>query len=67
MASEARAEVTRELGPELRDLSLRDLEPRRMVRKHLLEPADLDDLDAPARGNGRAAGRGTPAYDEDVT
>ena len=43
MASEARNEVTKELGPELS--SLGDLNPRSLVRKHLLEPVDLDDLD----------------------
>jgi sec-independent protein translocase protein TatB len=45
MASEARDEVTRELGPELKDLNLSDLDPRQLVRKHLLEPINLDDLD----------------------
>jgi sec-independent protein translocase protein TatB len=45
MASEARDEVTRELGPELKDLDLADLDPRQLVRKHLLEPINLDDLD----------------------
>jgi sec-independent protein translocase protein TatB len=43
MASDARNEVTKELGPELS--SLGDLNPRSLVRKHLLEPVDLDDLD----------------------
>ena len=43
MASEARDEVTKELGPELS--SLGDLNPRGLIRKHLLEPVDLDDLD----------------------
>jgi sec-independent protein translocase protein TatB len=45
IASEARDEVTRELGPELKDLDLADLDPRQLVRKHLLEPINLDDLD----------------------
>ncbi len=81
MATDARAEVTKELGPELS--SLGDLNPRGLVRKHLLEPMDLDDLDdigrsgtkpADGRGPGRAVGStGTdgpapaPRYDEDVT
>jgi sec-independent protein translocase protein TatB len=42
LASDARNEVTKELGPELS--SLGDLNPRSLVRKHLLEPVDLDDL-----------------------
>jgi sec-independent protein translocase protein TatB len=43
MANEARTEVTRELGPELEGLDLRDLNPRSLVRKHLLDPLDDDD------------------------
>jgi sec-independent protein translocase protein TatB len=45
MANEARTEVTRELGPELDGLDLRDLNPRALVRKHLLDPLDDDDDD----------------------
>ena len=79
MANDARAEVTRELGPELGDLSVRDLDPRTMVRKHLLDPLELDD-DEPApkiRGRGPAdvsppppGGTSQPApppYDPDAT
>jgi sec-independent protein translocase protein TatB len=78
MANDARDEVTRELGPEFSDLSVRDLDPRTMVRKHLLDPLELDDDDEPkARGRGpgevpRAeSGRTSPAtpppYDPDAT
>ena len=45
LADDARAEVSKELGPEFGDVSLRDLNPRTMVRKHLLDPIDLDALD----------------------
>ena len=45
MANNARDEVTKELGPEFSNLDLADLTPRGLVRKHLLEPIDLDDLD----------------------
>ena len=54
MASDAKAEVSRELGPELQDISMTDLNPRSLVRKHLLDPLDLDDLD----GAGRSSDRG---------
>lgn len=82
MAGEARSEVRRELGPEFDDISLRDLNPRSMVRKHLLDPVDLDSLDddrdnsrprrqkpADRRGPGRAqsAGASPPPYDADAT
>jgi sec-independent protein translocase protein TatB len=45
MANDAKTEVSRELGPELQDISMADLNPRSLVRKHLLEPVDLDDRD----------------------
>ena len=48
MASDAKAEVSRELGPELQDLSMADLNPRSLVRKHLLDPLDLDDIETPS-------------------
>ena len=81
MASDARDEVTKELGPELS--SLGDLNPRSLVRKHILEPIDLDDLDElgednpmrrttpktdrPATATGTDGPAATPRYDEDVT
>ena len=43
MANDAKTEVSRELGPELQDISMADLNPRSLVRRHLLEPVDLDD------------------------
>ena len=77
MATEARAEVTRELGPEMKDLSLTDLNPRSLVRKHLLDPIDIEDLDdvgskpaarrGPGEQPGSAAPGAPPPYDEDAT
>ena len=43
MAERARADVTRELGPEFEDIGLADLNPRRFVSRHLLD----DELDDP--------------------
>lgn len=60
MANDARSEVRRELGPEFDDISLRDLNPRSMVRKHLLEPVDLDSLDADGRDRSKPADRRGP-------
>ena len=81
MASDARTEVTKELGPELS--SLGDMNPRSLIRKHLLEPVDLDDLDnlgednpvrrtspapdRPASATGTDGPAAAPRYDEDVT
>jgi sec-independent protein translocase protein TatB len=36
-ANEARDELREELGPEYADLSLRDLDPRSIVKKHIIE------------------------------
>ena len=76
MASSARADVRRELGPEFEDMSLTDLNPRNLVRKHLLDPIDIDSLDlglddkpAARRGPGEPKPPSTsPApYDPDTT
>jgi sec-independent protein translocase protein TatB len=75
MANDARADVRRELGPEFGDLSLRDLNPRSVVRKHLLDPVDLDPLDddgprrrSPARRtDAGGAPSAPPPYDPDTT
>jgi sec-independent protein translocase protein TatB len=79
MATSAREDVRRELGPELQDISLQDLNPRALVRKHLLDGLDLDsDIDddeprnRPSR-NGRTGEAGAtdaqvpPPYDADAT
>jgi sec-independent protein translocase protein TatB len=70
MAGDARSEVTRELGPELEGLNLRELNPRSLMRKHLL---DGDDDDKPTSRTEQ--GRSTPEtpssidapYDPDTT
>lgn len=77
VANEARADVRRELGPEFDDLSLRDLNPRTMVRKHLLDPIDLDSLedraprskraDRPGPGEPPESPASPPPYDPDTT
>jgi sec-independent protein translocase protein TatB len=43
MANSARDDLREGLGPEFADFDVADLNPRRFVRKHLLE--DLDDFD----------------------
>ena len=77
MARDARAEVTRELGPEMKDLNLNQLTPRGMLKKHLLDPAEMDDLDDVGRKPAARSGPGErpsstapaapPRYDEDAT
>ncbi|MDQ1620579.1 MAG: sec-independent protein translocase protein TatB [Actinomycetota bacterium] len=46
LANDAKSEVTRELGPDLDGLGLRELNPRALVRKHVLEGLDRDPSEA---------------------
>jgi sec-independent protein translocase protein TatB len=65
MANNARDQMADELGPEFRDLDLRDLNPRTLVQKHILDPIDDDDDVPPGH---RPLRRGEPApYDQDAT
>jgi sec-independent protein translocase protein TatB len=75
MANDARSEVRRELGPELDGLNLRELNPRSLVRKHVLDGLGMDD-DASTGTNGSADGSAKSAksvkpaetpYDPDTT
>jgi sec-independent protein translocase protein TatB len=57
MANDARAEVTKELGPEIESLGLRDINPRALVKKHVIDGLGLEDDDddeTPRRVNGSA-------------
>lgn len=59
MANDARTEVTKELGPDLDGLDLRELNPRALVKKHVLDGFELDldddEDDAPRRGSANGA------------
>jgi sec-independent protein translocase protein TatB len=68
MANSARDDLRNELGPEFADLELRDLDPREIVRKHILEAMDEED-DAPPRREGhRPLAEGElPPYDAEAT
>jgi sec-independent protein translocase protein TatB len=80
MANTARDDVRRELGPELQGISLEDLNPRSALRKHVLDPLEVDgDLDVssdlssaddrPARVRKTTETRpsSAPPYDPDTT
>jgi sec-independent protein translocase protein TatB len=43
LAQSARTQVADELGPEFADLDLRDLNPRTLVQKHLLDDVESDE------------------------
>ena len=67
MLTQAKSQLSDELGPEFANLDLNDLNPRALVKKHLLD--DLNDEHvAPPRPGHRPLDRGEPApYDVDAT
>lgn len=69
LATSARSQVADELGPEYADFDLRDLDPRTLIQRHLLDPIDEDDEDKPpARPGHRPLNAGErPPYDAEAT
>ena len=65
MAHAARDELRDELGPEFADLELRDLDPRAIVRRHIIEAMEDED-NRPEPEPGLAEGQ-LPPYDVDAT
>lgn len=66
----ARDDLRNELGPEFADLELSDLDPRKAVRKHILEAMEDDDEEdiVPVRRGQRPLAAGElPPYDSDAT
>ena len=68
-ANSARDELRSELGPEYADLQLRDLDPRTIVRKHIIEAMnDAEDDAKPKRKGLRPLKAGElPPYDVEAT
>jgi sec-independent protein translocase protein TatB len=68
-ADAARDELREELGPEYADLELRDLDPRTIVRKHIIEAMNDDEEDVRPRRRGLRPLRDgeLPPYDVDAT
>jgi sec-independent protein translocase protein TatB len=69
-ANSARDELRSELGPDYADLELRDLDPRTIVRKHIIEAMEEADREEATKGRpGQeplTAGE-TPPYDAEAT
>ena len=66
MANAARDDLRSELGPEFSDLELRDLDPRAIVRKHIMEA--MEDDEEPLRSGLRPLSDGeVPPYDVEAT
>jgi sec-independent protein translocase protein TatB len=67
-AHAARDELRSELGPEYADLQLRDLDPRTIVRKHIMEAMNEPDEPAPDRRRPRPLRPGeAPPFDLEAT
>lgn len=68
-ATNARKQVSDELGPEYANLDVRDLNPRTLVQKHILSDLEDDDDDAePARPGHRPLEDDEPApFDVEAT
>jgi sec-independent protein translocase protein TatB len=70
MTRQARDDIRAELGPEYADFELTDLDPRRAIRKHIMEAWEEEDDDAAevTARQGRPLGAGElPPYDTDAT
>ena len=68
-ANAARDELREELGPEYADLELRDLDPRTIVRKHIIEAMNDAEEDAKPKRRGLRPLRDgeLPPYDVEST
>ncbi|WP_179503395.1 sec-independent translocase [Nocardioides daedukensis] len=66
-ADTTRDDLRNELGPEFSDLELRDLDPRTIVRKHIIEAMNDADNES-AEADRRALVEGElPPYDPEAT
>ena len=65
MANSARDEIRDELGPDYADLELRDLDPRSIVRRHIIEA--MEDEDKRVAAEPALADGERPPYDVDAT
>ena len=69
LSRQARDDIRAELGPEYADFELTDLDPRRAIRKHIVEAWDEDDDDPDDRRPPEPSLRAgeVPPYDVDAT
>jgi sec-independent protein translocase protein TatB len=67
-AHQARDELREELGPDYADLNLRDLDPRTIVRKHIIDAMNEGMNEPAARQTAGPLAEGeAPPYDVDAT
>ena len=66
-ADAARDELRTELGPDYADLELRDLDPRTVVRKHIIEAMEDADREAAQRQPVTLGAGERPPHDVEAT
>ena len=66
MVDNAKNDLAEELGPEFKDLNLRDLDPRALVRRNVLEAMDSDEPALP-RGKRPLEYGERPPFDAEAT
>jgi sec-independent protein translocase protein TatB len=66
-ADAARDELREELGPDYADLELRDLDPRTVVRKHIIEAMEEAEETEARRKPVRLGAGERPPYDGEAT
>ena len=66
-AHDARDELREELGPEYADLDFKDLDPRTIVRKHIIEAMNADDDEPVAATATPLAEDELPPWDAEAT
>jgi sec-independent protein translocase protein TatB len=68
LSRQARDDLRAELGPEYADFELTDLDPRRAIRKHIIEAWEEEDDAEPERPVERPLAPGeVPPYDSEAT
>jgi sec-independent protein translocase protein TatB len=69
LSRQARDDIRSELGPEYADFELTDLDPRRAIRKHIIEAWDdePDESPGPSKPPPTLRAGEVPPYDVDAT
>lgn len=67
LSRQARDDIRSELGPEYADFELNDLDPRRAIRKHIMEAWEEDESAPKAIAVPSLRPGETPPYDSDAT
>ena len=67
MVNNAKNDLAEELGPEFKNLNLRDLDPRELVRRNVLEAMDKDEPPEVPSGKRPLKYGERPPFDTDAT